>query len=283
MRQRWAKNGLERSSNSWESDSDWNWRGLDPIDRRQILNFWAGGEREGGWFSSLLLWFFTSTARCNNVVTLEFSSWNSWEWDCSVCKMGCGTKKVCRHSFFTLFCTFTFTFFFIFPFFWKSHLNFAFCLGWGAVALRLYWETLTEGGAGCGESSELKRRRQVENTELMHVSIVCKLDIACAAQMLNASELKKQSSVYQPTNWKWCNLCKFQCFPRFCGVARIFPNSLLRASGVGMTKLYKLQTPRMRLVCDSSKEDMVGWQSFTLETPRKRQCAQPWLFPGAHL
>ena len=28
----------------------------------------------------------------------------------------------------------------------------------------------------------------------MHVSIVCKLDIACAAQMLNAGELKNQSS-----------------------------------------------------------------------------------------
>ena len=132
---------------------------------------------------------------------------------------GCRTKKVCRHSFFTLFCTFTFTFFFIFPFFWKSHLNFAFCLWWGAVALRLYWETPTEGGAGCGESSELKRRRQVENTELMHVSIVCKLDIACAAQMLNASELKKTVFSVPTNQLKVMQFMQVSMFSKFlcCG------------------------------------------------------------------
>ena len=153
---------------------------------------------------------------------------------------GCRTKKVCtlQTQLFYFVLHFHLYILFHFPLFLEKSLELCFCLGWGAVALRLYWETLTEGGAGCGESSELKRRRQVENTELMHVSIVCKLDIACAAQMLNAGELKKQSSVYQPSNWKWCNLCKFQCFQSFCGVARIFPNSLLRASGVGMTKLY---------------------------------------------
>ena len=198
----------------------WLWLKLVRIgsDRLSTDSQFLSRGREGGrGFSSLLLWFFTSLPLQD--VTLEFWFWNSGEWDCSVCKMGCGTKKVCRHSFFTLFCTFTFTFFFIFPFFWKSHLNFVSCLGWGAVALRLYWEILTEGGAGCGESSELKRRRQVENTELMHVSIVCKLDIACAAQMLNAGELKKTVFSVPTNQLKVMQFMQVSMFSKFlwCG------------------------------------------------------------------